>query len=121
MTNTNRLKNRLTWSFILPVLSSICLSPVSALAGGFDNRHMGRWMMDGWGMGWFGMIFMILFWGLIIIGFVSLIRWLTQNRRWKGHSGLGTNSDAVDILKERYARGEITHDQFESMKSDILQ
>ena len=82
---------------------------------------MGRWMMGGWGMGWFGMIFMIIFWGLIIAGLVLLIRWLIQNTSGKGQTGVRTGSNAMDILKERYARGEITRDEFESMKKDILQ
>ncbi len=52
------------------------------------------------------MIFMILFWGLIIVGLVFLIRWLIQNTSSKGHSGVRTGSKAIDILKERYAKGE---------------
>ena len=82
---------------------------------------MGRWMMGGWGMGWFGMIFMIIFWGLIIFGLVSLIRWLIQNTSSKGQTGVRAGSNAMDILKERYAKGEISRDELESMKRDILQ
>jgi putative membrane protein len=78
-------------------------------------------MMGGWGMGWFGMIFMIIFWGLIIVGLVSLIRWLVQNTSSKGQTGVRTGSNAMYILKERYAKGEISRDEFESMKRDILQ
>jgi putative membrane protein len=81
---------------------------------------MGRWIMDGWGMGWFGMIFMIIFWGLIMVGLVSLIRWLIQNTSSKGHSGVSVGPKAIDILKERYAKGEISQDEFETMKKDIL-
>jgi len=78
-------------------------------------------MMGGWGTGWFGMIFMIIFWGLIIFGLVSLIRRLIQNTCSKGHSGIGTGSKAMDILKERFAKGEISRNDFDSMKKDLLQ
>jgi putative membrane protein len=87
---------------------------------GYGDWHMGRWMMRDWGMGWFGMIFMLLFWVLIIVGIVFLIRWLVQNRGSRSSSGVGTGSQAMEILKERYAKGEITSDEFESMKKEIL-
>jgi putative membrane protein len=98
------------------------LGTTSALAqpGRYSDWHMGRWIMGNWGMGWFGMIFMIIFWSLIIVGLVLLIRWLIQNTGGKAHSGISTGSKAMDILKERYARGEINLDEFESMKKDIL-
>jgi putative membrane protein len=95
-------------------------TPALAQPGRYSDWHMGRWMMGDWGMGWFGMIFMIIFWGLIIVGFVLLIRWLIQNTSGKAHSGVSTGSKAMDILKERYAGGEINRDQFESMKKDLL-
>ncbi len=101
-------------------LNSILLSPAFAQPGGYRNWHMGRWMMGDWGMGWFGMIFMLLFWVLIIVGIVFLIRWLVQNTGNRNPSGVGTGSQAMDILKERYAKGEITRDEFESMKKEIL-
>jgi putative membrane protein len=78
-------------------------------------------MMGDWGMGWFGMIVMFIFWSLIIVGLVLLIRWLIQATGSRGHSGGNTDSKAMDILKERYARGEINRDEFESMKKDLLQ
>ena len=54
-------------------------------------------------MGWFGMIFMVAFWILLIAGVTFLIRWLIHATR----TGKGTThggSRALDILKERYAR-----------------
>jgi len=87
---------------------------------GYDDRHMGPGMMGGWGMGWFGGIFMILFWILVIVGLVLLIKWLVQSS--KGHSerpGDGS-SRAIDILNERYARGEINKQEFEEKKRDLL-
>lgn len=96
-------------------------NPTLAQSGRYNDWHMGRLMMDGWGMGWFGMIFMIIFWGLIIVGLVSLIRWLIQNTSGKGRSGVNVSPNAIDILEERYAKGEIDRDEFESMKKDILQ
>jgi len=57
---------------------------------------MGRWM-NGWGMGGFGMIFMVLFWGVIIAGIVFLFRWITQNKVNKGDSSVNKGSQAMDI------------------------
>ena len=104
----------------LLVVGFLGTSPALAQPGRRTDWHKGRWMMGDWGMGWFGMIFMIIFWGLIIVGLVLLIRWLIQNTGGKAHSGISTGSKAMDILKERYARGEINLDEFESMKKDIL-
>lgn len=71
-------------------------------------------------MGWFGMIMMLLFWVLVIAGIVVLIRWLVQNTGSRSRSNVDTSSQAMDILKERFAKGEISRDVFESMKKDIL-
>ena len=122
MTCKNRLRKVLTWSLSILILSNFYLiSSALAQQGRYSDWHMGRWMMGGWGMGWFGMIFMIIFWGLIIVGLVSLIRWLIQNTSGKRQTGVRTGSNVMDILKERYAKGEIGRDEFESMKKDLLQ
>jgi len=87
----------------------------------YGGWHMGPGMMDGWGMGWLGMIFNLVFWILILVGLVFLIRWLMQAGRDRSdRSQGGRDTRALDILKERYARGEIDKQQFESMKKDLL-
>jgi putative membrane protein len=75
-------------------------------------------MMDGWGMMnpvmW---IFMLLFWGLAIFGLIFVVRWLvTLGKTRKEKQGPET---PLDILKARYARGEIGKEQFEQMKKDL--
>ncbi len=66
---------------------------------------------------WFGWIFMTLFWALIIVGIVELVRWLvTQNRPPASH----TEESALDILKKRNTRGEISKEEFEEKKKDLL-
>jgi len=67
-----------------------------------------------WGMGWFGGIMMILFWGLIVFGVVLLIRYFTGDR-W-GSAPMPRERNPVEILRERYARGEIGTEEFEERK-----
>jgi len=72
-------------------------------------------MMWGWGYGFFGWLMMLLFWALIIAGAVLVIRWLVDQTR---SPALGSET-ALDVLKRRYAKGEITKEQFEAMKRDL--
>ena len=58
---------------------------------------------------------MLLFWALVIFGIVYIAQ--TISRR-AGQSG--TKETPLDILKKRYAKGEITKEEFERMKDDIL-
>lgn len=62
--------------------------------------------------GWFGLmpLLMILFWALVIYGAIVLFR-------KSSHKDNGNRP--IDIIKERYAKGEITKEQFESMKKDL--
>ena len=86
---------------------------------GYGGWGMGPGMMGGWGMGWIGTIFMIVFWVLVILGLVFLIKWLIQTTKGEKdvvHAG----SRALDILNERYAKGEIDKEEFEQVKKDIL-
>ena len=68
----------------------------------------------GWGMG-FGWPFMLLFWVLLIVAVVVVVKWLA------GPTGTGgtPGKTALDVLKERYARGEIDQKEFEQKKRDL--
>lgn len=66
----------------------------------------------------FGFIFMILFWGLVIWGFVAFVQWVArQNGGTRTKSGEGKS--AVEILKERYAKGEIDKNEFDAKMKDL--
>ncbi len=75
--------------------------------------------MWGWsaGMGWwmiFGGILMVIFW----VGIIWLIVWGVRRATYHGPEMHGTRSP-LDIAKERYARGEITKEQFDQIKRDL--
>ncbi|KKS21531.1 MAG: coiled-coil [candidate division WWE3 bacterium GW2011_GWC1_41_7] len=68
----------------------------------------------GWnGFNTFGWVFMIFFWLLLVLGVIALIRYLSKS----GPSKEGQTP--LDILKARYARGEINQKEFEEMKKDL--
>lgn len=75
------------------------------------------WGGMGYGMGAHavGWLFMLLFWILIIIVTVAAVRWLTGTSTRYGKS----HQSAVDILRERYARGEIDREEFHQRKRDL--
>ena len=66
----------------------------------------------------FGMIGMVLFWVLVILGIVVLVRRVGGS---SASSGPPPSKTALDILKERYARGEIDKQEFDKRKRDLGQ
>ncbi len=74
-------------------------------------------MMDGYGYGMGGgwWILWLIFWILVIIGLVLLIKYL-----WEGGAVKRGQESALEILKKRYARGEISKEEFEEKKKDLL-
>lgn len=77
---------------------------------------MRNWMgwdgMYGYGMGWgwFGPILMIIFWGLVILGIVYLVKALA------GRGASPKEETTLDILKKRYAKGEIDAESLRERK-----
>ena len=113
------------YTLMIPMLSLLAFLPATeawAQPGRYGHWHMGygmgSGMMGSWGFGWFGGIFMVVFWILILVGVIFLIRWLVQSTGKDRATGGGTNS-ALEILKERYARGEIEKEEFDIKKKDL--
>lgn len=71
----------------------------------------------GWGILW--MVMITAFWLLILLALLLAVRWL-----WQAGSGIRSvqrpEESAVEILKKRYARGEIGKEEFEAKKRDLL-
>lgn len=67
----------------------------------------------GWGMG-IGWIFMLLFWTLVILGIIAIVKWLSG-------SGNARNNTALEILQARYARGEIDQQEYQQKRNDLKQ
>ena len=97
--------------FVLPsaLVSLPALAQVSVDRSGYWHHGWG------WGHMLFGSVMMILFWGGIILVIVLAVRWLG------GDSGRGAGLQPqtrtpLDILHERFARGEIDKEEFEERK-----
>lgn len=76
--------------------------------------YSGGW---GWGTMIIGGILMILFW----VALIALVVWVVKLIIKPGQpQGSGTVQTPLDIVKNRYARGEITKDQFEQLKRDLM-
>lgn len=82
---------------------------IPVMGSGFGN------MMSAWGgfslLGWFSMI---LFWLLLVLGVIALLRYLGDSRKRSAE-----DRSPLDILKERYARGEIDKKEFAERKKDL--
>jgi putative membrane protein len=64
------------------------------------------------GWGFLGFLHMGLWWILLILGIVVLLKWLFAGNR-------APADQALQILKERYARGEIGKDEFEQKRRQL--
>ena len=71
--------------------------------------------MMGWGWSWFGIVHMVLWWFLLILGIVVLAKWLFGG----GGSRSAGGDHALAILRERYARGEIDKQEFEQTTGEL--
>lgn len=80
------------------------------------NWMGGDWMYGyGMGWGWFGSILMVLFWVLLILGIIYLVKVIAGGRITTSPR----EETALDILKKRYARGEIDTEEFTRKKREL--
>ena len=87
---------------------------------------MGWYGGGGWGMGsWIAMGFgMIVFWGLVILAVVALMRSASRNQqRYRSHPSMRQapgGYSAIEYLDDRFARGEITEEEYVHMRDTLL-
>ena len=105
-------------SAVLPMGSGGWMPMMNMMTGrwsspfGFNSTN--NMMNFGYGFGFFGWIFMVLWWVLIIAAVVALVKWLANQFR-----GGSSDKSALDILKERYAKGDIDKKEFEERKKEL--
>src|SRR3989344_4052879 len=109
-------------SAAFPTISGGWMPMMNMMWGGWsspfdsNNSTNNNMMNFGFGpFGGFGWIFMVLWWVLIIAGIVALIKWLTN----QSHGTHNHEKSALEILQERYAKGEIDRKEFEDKKKDL--
>ena len=116
------MRNRTIGIWILAILVIAVILFLINGAFASPRGYRGFGMMPGmmWGAGRFGwisfmlmMLSMILFWIAIILGIVWLVRWSVDQ------SGRGQLEDPLDIIRRRYARGEISREEYERMQEDL--
>jgi putative membrane protein len=102
------------------VLVAIAASSPIALADTSNFGHHGSHMWGGGGPGWFlGPFFMIFILAAIVALVVLVVRWLVPGQSdlfSATKSGSPTGNNPVDILKERFAKGEIDKKEFEDRR-----
>ncbi len=76
------------------------------MGNGMMGGEMGIWMLLG-----------MVFWILLIVGMVLLVVWVVQKAMG---GGAGRTESALEILKKRYARGEVSKEEYEEKKRDLL-
>lgn len=86
--------------------------------GGYSGYGPG---MMGWGYGggWFSTIIGIILLVAVVVGVFFLIRWIiSASTKQSGHES-GAGDSALEILRKRYASGEINKEEFEEKKKDL--
>ncbi len=94
-------ENKNVWILVFVVVALLLL---------FGSFGIGGYGMMGFGMG-SGLPFMLLFWGLLLWLVVALVHASQSNK--------SNSSDSLTILKRRYAKGEISKQQFQEMKKEL--
>lgn len=86
------------------------LAPSPRPEGG-GNFMTGNFGLMPFGGGW---LFMIGWWILLIAGLAALVRWAASQKKAGGSA-----TSVLDILRQRYAKGEINKEEFEAKKRDL--
>ncbi len=110
-----------SWLVIMVAVLAVVLLGPMLMMGFWGGGMMGGWGMGpgmmGFGFGWWPFMFLVplVFVVLVVLG----VYYLLSGRGRQGASARYMESEALRILKERYARGEITSEEYVKMKRDL--
>lgn len=104
------------WNRALPTLLLSSTMAGCMHSSRYGDRHMFPGFSGGWGMGTMG----ILFWIIIVAAIVLLVRMVKQGQGG-GNPVDRKERTPLEVLKERYARGEIDKEEYESKRNDLLE
>lgn len=84
------------------------------------------WYDHGWGLGaWIGMgLGMVVFWGIVVFGIIALVRWTGSERTRVARSDDRLRVEpqsALQILDERFARGDLTTEEYQQRRAVLTQ
>ena len=112
----HRMQRTMVMSMLIAILLALANIPTLALAqqprGDYYGPHM---MWDGWYGMFLGPLIMIVFIVIVVLVVTLVIRWLGGSVHDTGRRSL-YERDAIDILKERFARGEIDKEEYEERR-----
>lgn len=92
----------------------VAAATAAAWPAAAQDARVEDWMWrGGWGGMMFGGLSMVLFWGLLIVLIVLGLRWLPGRGLGPDHS---LRPNALDLLRDRFARGEIDAAEFKERK-----
>ncbi len=92
---------------------------ITVFNGRFSPHDMGPWMWEwGFSLRWVFLVIMAALWIAVILAIIFLIRWLVISTARQGR-GTKTEDSAIEILRMRYAKGEIDKKEFDEKKKDL--
>ena len=74
----------------------------------------------GFGFGWPGFLLMILIWALLIAGAVGVVKVLFSSGSGNKTANSFRDENALEILNRRYASGEVSREEYASIKQDLM-
>jgi len=104
------------WTSLTSGLAGCFALASSAFAAGDDYRYGHHMWSDGWGGMFMGGGMMVVFMLIVIVAVVLLVRGLAGGGT---ASGTGGGRSAIEILKDRYARGEIDTEEYNERKKTL--
>ena len=101
---------------VVLLLAVFVLPPALGWAFGWGG---GPWMVWGFGWMWLMPLFMVAFWGIVIWAVVAVVQGVSNSDG--SRASMDEHESALDILKRRYAGGEISREEYEEMKGELFQ